>query len=179
MDFLGRKVLPVLGIGSLVLGGCGDDDGGMPDAGGDDAGGLDAGGMDSAMPDVGMPDAGSDAGADDAGMDAGPADAAVPDANAGVDTSTFITNLCGWYLTCEEGFEYTQEECEAAYAEYYNDYINRQVLADGPDCATAIQGYLDCLATIFVPDACDTPAEYCVEEYAPVMTNCPTDVSEE
>lgn len=177
MDFLSRKVLPLLGIGSLVLGGCGDDDG-ATDAGGDDAGGLDSGGMDSAMPDAGT-DAGSDAGSDagmDAGMDAGPGDAAVPDANTGVDVSAFVTNICAWYILCDEEFEYTQEECEDYYTPVYNDYINRQVLADGAACLATIQPYFDCMADHYDSTECTLPDEYCVEEYAALMAACPTDV---
>ncbi len=183
MDFLSRKVLPLLGIGSLVLGGCGDDDdGGGMDAGGDDAGGLDSGGMDAAMPDAGS-DAGTDAGSDAGMPDTGPmVDATVPDANAGVDTSAFATALCSFYVMCDDSFEYTLEECSAEYTSYYDTFVNMQVLADGPDCATALQGYLDCLVTVYDTardGTCMLPDEYCVEEYAPVETNCPTNLDEE
>lgn len=170
---MSRKVLPMLGIGSLILGGCGDDDG-AADAGGDDAGTLDSGGMDSAMPDAGR-DAGSDAGAD-AGMDAGPGDAAVPDANTGVDVSTFVTNLCTWYVLCDEEFEYTQEECVDYYSTFYNDYVNRQVLADGAACLETMQPYFDCLASHFDSTECTLPEEYCVDEYAALVAACPTDL---
>lgn len=166
-DLLTRKVLPVIGIGSLVLGGCGDDDGPTSDAGSDDAGALDSGGMDAGMLDAG----------NDAGSDAGPGDAAMPDATVGVDVSGIVTGLCEYYLACEEDFEYTLEECVTSYTEDYNGFVGDAVAADGPACAAALQVYMDCVGEIFAAageGTCTFPETYCEDEYTPVMAECPS-----
>jgi hypothetical protein len=138
-----RNRIPVVTTASLVLGlaACADS-GGDEETGDVDDPSLERdAGRDGAV--------GADASDDAAwGGDAGDGDGdgAVPDGNMDVSQERqdrVASQFCEASLQCFEDQEYTQMDCEQAYAEYFDDFDDR-----GEACFDAFLDYFECGASL-------------------------------